>query len=383
MKILKKKCKGCYLCVKSCPNHGVVVVDKVASFTENCTYCGLCISACPYNAIVHTEKNLIDLSAYKGVFVFAEKGQTKLQDVSLELLSIARELATELDCKVTSIVFNPNKEDLNKLKTYGSDEVLTISADLDKDNLLQQAIILADIVNKNKPEVFLLGATPDGRSLAPRVAAKLSTGLTADCTKLSILDELLIQTRPAYGGNLMAQIVCPNTRPQMATVRPGVFRATKTEVNCDVKWLDYEVDKDTGIKVLDRSFIENTSDLENSEIIIGAGRGVNSKEALDVLFELADLLGGNVAASRPLVDANWLNYDRQIGQTGKTVSPKLYLACGISGAIQHMAGIGRAETIVAINSDPNAPIFEFADYGIVGEVMEVIPEMIRQIREKQ
>jgi electron transfer flavoprotein alpha subunit len=380
MKIIKDKCKGCNLCVKSCPSHGIVVVDKIASFTDNCTYCGICISSCPFDAIIKIEKERLDLSAYKGIYVFAEKGQFDLQAVSIELLSIAKDLSKDLECEVTSIVFNPSENDINQLKTYGSDKIIAIFADLDKDNLLQQAIILSDLVKNNMPEIFLIGATADGRSLAPRVAAKLNTGLTADCTELSIFDGILVQTRPAYGGNLMAQIVCPNTRPQMATVRPGVFRAIKYEQPCEVINLNYEVDKNTGIKVLDRSFVKNEAELENSEVIIGAGRGVNSKESLDLLFELADALGGTVAASRPLVDANWLEYDRQIGQTGKTVSPRLYIACGISGAIQHMAGVGGAETIVAINSDPDAPIFNFADYAIVGEVSEILPEILSQIK---
>jgi electron transfer flavoprotein alpha subunit len=337
----------------------------------------LCISACPYDAIVRKEKvSEKDFSDYSGIFVFAEKDKLGLKEVACQLISKGFELANDLDSFVTTIIINPTESEIEKIKSAGSERIIKVNANIPKKgDLLLEAAILAEVLRAYKPNIFLLGATPDGRSLGPRIAAKLNTGLTADCTKLSIKDGLLIQTRPAYGGNLMAEIICPNHRPQMATVRPNTFPINSYQLDCTV--VDYYFDKDidTKIRVLDDLYQENESDLEHAEIIVGVGRGIGSKENLNLVFEFAEKIGASVAASRPLVDAGWLEYDRQVGQTGKTVAPKTYIACGISGAIQHIAGVSSADRIIAINNDPDAPIFKYADYSIIGNITEVLEKI--------
>ncbi len=381
MQILKEKCSGCGLCIKACPYEAIYITNGKAEFNNNCILCGICISSCPFSAIIREEKAITkDLSEYKGIYVFAEKDKLGVKEVAYQLVSKAYELAKDLDSFVSTIIINPSEKELNKLKSAGSKRVISVKADIPKKgDLLLEAQILANILKEYKPNIFLLGATPDGRSLGPRVAAKLNTGLTADCTKLSIKDGLLVQTRPAYGGNLMAEIICPNHRPQMATVRPNTFPVSSYDLDCEVIEYGFSKNIDTGIRVLDDLFQENQSDLEHAETIIGVGRGIGSKENLDLVFKFADKIGASVAASRPLVDAGWLEYDRQVGQTGKTVAPNTYIACGISGAIQHVAGVSSADRIIAINNDPDAPIFNYADYSIIANITEFLEKAIESI----
>ncbi len=380
MDILLEKCTGCGLCVKACPYGAIDIEDNKAKFNDNCIYCGLCISACPFDAIVKVEKSSKkDFSEYKGIYVYAEKNNQGVREVVFQLISKARELASSTNSFVATVVFNGTKEEVKGFSSAGSDKIININVDLPKDDLLAQAQALADIAKEYLPNIFLLGATPDGRSLGPRVAAKLKTGLTADCTKLEIENDLLVQTRPAYGGNLMAEIICPNHRPQMATVRPNTFKVKEFEVESKVIDKNYDKKFNTDIKVLDTLVQTNKSDLEHAEIIIGVGRGIGNKDNLDLVFTLAEKMNASIAASRPLVDAGWLDYDRQVGQTGKTVAPRVYIACGISGAIQHVAGISSADTIIAINSDPDAPIFKYADYTIKGNAVDIVSSLIEKL----
>lgn len=384
MEIIKNKCIGCGACLNSCSFNAIEIIEGKAIFNDNCTLCGLCISVCPENAIVRNDKKQTkDFSDYSGIYVFVEKEKNVVKEVSYQLVSKAKILAKSSDDFVTSIIINPTEAEISKLSSAGSDKVIKVKANLPKENLLANAQVLFDIVKVYKPNILLIGATPDGRSLAPRVAAKLKTGLTADCTMLSIDNDLLVQTRPAYGGNIMAEIICPNHRPQMATVRPNTFKIEKYDLKSEIISINYEKTFNTGIRVLDTLYEENKSDLEHAEIIVGAGRGISNKETLELVFEFAELLNASVSASRPLVDASWLGYERQVGQTGKTVSPKIYIACGISGAIQHMAGVSGAETIIAINNDPNANIFKYADYSLVGDVANVLKTMINKLSSRK
>lgn len=325
---------------------------------------------------------------YKGVFVFAEQRDGVMQKVSLELLGKGREIADKLNEKLTAVLLGHEVEQLGKtLTAYGADEVLVVDNILLK-NYTTDAYgkVMCDLINERKPEVVFIGATYIGRDLGPRVAAKLKTGLTADCTGLDVDPETgnLLMTRPAFGGNLMATIECPDHRPQMSTVRPGVFnvpcaderaKGTVEMLKTNLK----EEDIRTRVEKIVKS-LKDRVDITEAEIIVSGGRGVGSKENFALLKELADVLGGTVGASRGAVDAGWAEKEYQVGQTGKTVRPKLYIACGISGAIQHLAGMSDSDYIIAINKDDTAPIMGLADLGIVGDMHKILPEMINEVR---
>ena len=393
IKILQEECVGCTLCVGACPFDAIDMINGVAVMNENCTNCGACVGACNFSAIIReaSEMKAMNIEDYSGVWVFAEQRKGALMDVAIELLGEGRRLAEEIDTKLSAVLIGDDVKGLSEeLFSYGADHVyLSEGEHLKQYTTDGYTKVLSQMVEAYKPEIVLFGATHIGRDLAPRVAARVDTGLTADCTRLEIDPEGkgLMQTRPAFGGNIMATIICPKHRPQMATVRPGVMeKAKRTEAREDQQLIEFTNDvtaEDIRIKILEVIKAKKTGvNIVDSDVIIAGGRGLDKKEGFQLLEELADRLGGVVAASRAAVDAGWIDHDHQVGQTGKTVRPELYIACGISGAIQHMAGMQGAKTIVAINKNPDAPIFKIADIGIVGDVYEVVGKLLAALEEK-
>lgn len=329
----------------------------------------------------------MNLTDYKGILVFAEQRDGVLQNVGLELIGKARELAEDLDGRVTAVILGHNIKDLAKeLIAYGADKVLVV----DKEELKlydteAYTQVLNAVISAEKPEVVLFGATTLGRDLAPRVSSRLATGLTADCTKLEISeDKQLWMTRPAFGGNLMATIVSPNHRPQMSTVRPGVMKkiAKDESRTGEIVEFPFNIDKSKlKVKIVEVVKEEGQKvDISEAKILVSGGRGVGAKANFELLEELAAEIGGVVSSSRAQVDAGNMPHDRQVGQTGKTVRPEVYFACGISGAIQHVAGMEESEFIIAINKDRFAPIFSVADLGIVGDLHKILPILTEEIR---
>lgn len=330
-----------------------------------------------------------NINDYKGVLVFAEQRDNRIEGVTFELLSKARELADKRNTFVMAAVLGKNlSENCETLIKRGADKV--IAADSDKlENFMDTTYsnVLSDIILKYKPEIVLAGSTTLGRSLLPRVAAKLKTGLTADCTELDIdpSDGKLLQTRPAAGGSIMATIVTPNSRPQMSTVRHKVFKETEEDSSRKGAVESFDVKDehiDARMKYLGfRKDESQTVNLSDADIIVSGGRGLKQPENFKLVHQLADALGGAVGASRPVIDDGWMPFSHQVGQTGKTVSPKIYVALGISGAIQHIAGMKSSDVIIAVNRDENAPIFQIADYGIVGDLFEVVPILLEKLKE--
>lgn len=387
--VIKEKCRGCSICVKNCPFEAITMENKLAVIGPACTGCGVCVEKCPFKAIEKTEeeKEVKDLSAYKGVWVFAEQREGKIMPVVIELLGEGRKLANEVGCELCAVLCGSGVEGLaDELFAYGADKVyLADHEELSTYRTDAYTKVINDAIEQYKPEIVLLGATHIGRDLGPCLAVKANTGLTADCTRLEIdpEDKKIKQTRPAFGGNLMATIVCPNHRPQMSTVRPGVMEKAayregrKGEViRLDVKF--QEGDIRTKVLEIVKNMKESVS-LTDADIIVSGGMGLGKPEGFELLKQLADKLGGIIAASRAAVDAGWIDHAYQVGQTGTTVKPKIYIACGISGAIQHVAGMQNSEQIIAINTNENAPIFEVADYGIVGDLYKVIPAIIEEL----
>lgn len=333
----------------------------------------------------------INLNDYNDVWVIGEQREGKIHPVTIELIGEAKKLASEINKKVAVVVAGYEiDEEVNKLLNYGVDRVLYICSSLLKTFSTDgYALSISNLILERKPEIVLVGATSIGRDIGPRIAAKIGTGLVADCTKLDIdpEDGKVLQTRPAFGGNLMATIICPKNRPQMATVRPGVMKKA------------VHVDDPTGVieKVIPEITEEDITarvieivksgrrrvDLTEAKIIVSGGRGVKGPEGFELIKALADKLGGEVGSSRACVDAGWIDSMHQVGQTGTTVRPEIYFACGISGAIQHLAGMSESKYIVAINSDKSAPIFKVCDFGIVGDLKEVIPAMIEEIEKNK
>ena len=334
------------------------------------------------------------MSEYKGIMVFIEQREGEVQKVSLELLGKGRELADTLGVEVTAALLGNQVGGLTgNLIAHGADRVVVVDDELLKLYVTEPYVkALHLIIEVEKPEIVLFGATTIGRDLAPRVSARVHTGLTADCTSLDIDEETrdLMMTRPAFGGNIMATIACPDHRPQMSTVRPGVMQMMKTDLNRKGIVINHDanlVAEDMNVEVLE--YVKETKakiNIEDAKILISAGRGVGSKENTSALYDLSDVIGGQVSGSRAVIDAGWLDKDRQVGQTGKTVRPDLYIACGISGAIQHVAGMEESELIIAINKNATAPIFEVADLGIVGDVQRILPlvtDLIKKIKEEE
>ena len=387
--VIKEKCKGCSICVKNCPFEAITMENKIAVIGAACTGCGVCVEKCPFKAIEKTEeeREVKDLSAYKDVWVFAEQRDGVIMPVVIELLGEGKKLANEVGCNLCAVLCGHHVEGLaDQLFEYGADKVYVADhEELATYRTDAYTKVINDAIEEYKPEIVLLGATHIGRDLGPCLAVKANTGLTADCTKLEIdpEDKKIKQTRPAFGGNLMATIVCPNHRPQMSTVRPGVMEKAAFEEGRKGELIKLNVEFKEGdirTKVLEIvKTMKDTVSLTDAEIIVSGGMGLGKPEGFELLKQLADKLGGIVAASRAAVDAGWIDHAYQVGQTGTTVKPKIYIACGISGAIQHVAGMQNSEQIIAINTNENAPIFEIADYGIVGDLYKVIPTIMEAL----
>ena len=387
--VIKEKCRGCSICVKNCPFEAITMENKLAVIGSACTGCGVCVDKCPFDAIEKTEetKETVDLSEYRDVWVFAEQREGALMPVVKELLGEGRRLADEIGCSLCTVLCGNNVKELaDELFEYGADKVyLADHKELESYRTDAYTAVIHDAIKSYKPEIVLLGATHIGRDLGPCLAVRCNTGLTADCTRLEIdeEDKKIKQTRPAFGGNLMATIVCPNHRPQMSTVRPGVMEKAQRQEGRKGQVISLSVNfeqEDIRTRILEvvKQAGEAVS-LTDAEIIVSGGMGLGGAEGFELLKKLAHKLGGVVAASRAAVDAGWIDHSYQVGQTGTTVRPKLYFACGISGAIQHVAGMQSSEQIIAINKNPGAPIFEVADYGIVGDLYQVIPALIEAL----
>lgn len=327
---------------------------------------------------------------YKNLWVYIESDKGSVANVGLELLNPARNLADRMNEKLIGIVIGDGADAIaEQAIKYGADEIIKVEGDIYSDYSTEgYANVFCTLIQKYKPSTVFIGATNRGRDLGPRIACRLRTGLTADCTALDTEDGNIIWTRPAFGGNLMANILCPNTRPQIGTVRPGVFKKADFMENktgniiCET--VETPPDK-IRTKILDivKTVSDDVPNIEEAEILVSGGAGVGGPEGFNVLKELAKALGGSVSASRAAVDAGWIDHAYQVGQTGKTVGPKIYIACGISGAIQHVAGMSSSDVIIAINKDEDANIFKIADYGIVGDLFEVVPILKEEILKRK
>lgn len=343
-----------------------------------------------------------NIEEYKGVYIFAQQVDNKLSSIAFELLGKAKVLAADLDTDVTAVLLGSGVENLaDELAKYGADKVIVVDdPNLEVYRTEPYTQALSAVIKEYKPEIMLVGATAIGRDLGPRVSARVGTGLTADCTSLDIGDfplapqpgkeqkhNQLLMTRPAFGGNTIATIACPDNRPQMATVRPGVMQkidpidGAKAEV---IKFNPEIKENDLYVEILDVvKEVSNVVDIQEAKILVSGGRGVGSKENFKILEDLAEAIGGTVSCSRAVVDSGWLPKDLQVGQTGKTVRPNVYFAIGISGAIQHAAGMEESDIIIAINKDESAPIFDIADYGVVGDLNKIVPLLTEAIKAKK
>ncbi len=392
LKVDSDVCIGCGACEESCPFGAITVEDGCAVVGDNCTLCGTCVDACEVEALHIDEAERtdgIDIDAWSGIWVFIESRHGAIADVSFELLGIGRKLADDRGVALSGVLLgNDVQGSCDSLIAGGADIVYLVD-----DPALGQyredvyGKILEHLIREYKPEVVLGGATAIGRSVIPQVATALGAGLTADCTQLAIRKEdgMLLQTRPAFGGNIMATIECPRSRPQMATVRAKVMAPLDPDTSRKGEVISVAIGKKlfhSAVEVLETVQAESDqTNIQEVEVLVAGGRGLESEKGFAIVRELADELNGALAASRAAVDAGWISYPHQVGQTGKTVCPKLYIACGISGAIQHAVGMQSAKTIVAINRDEEAPIFDIATYGIVGDLFEVVPALTKRIRE--
>jgi len=392
IEVIDQKCVGCGACLKACAYDAIKISDKLAIIdADKCVLCGACVQACPFNAIVIRKKTaeLLDKSEFQGIWIYAEQREGMIAPVTLELLGKGRELADEMGTELSAVLLGSGIEGLSsELIAYGADQVIVV----DDPELLhfrdeRYTKALSELAIKYKPSVILAGATVIGRSFIPRVAIELKTGLTADCTGLEYDAESgnLLQTRPAFGGNIMATIVTANHRPQMSTVRHKVMNPLPRDENRsgivireqivfdfdeeETVWLGFEKEKTTLVNITE------------ANLIISGGRGLKEAKNFALIEDLAMALDGAVGASRAAVDAEWISYPHQVGQTGKTVKPSIYIAVGISGAIQHLAGMSSADYIIAINKDPDAPIFKAADLGIVGDLFEILPKLVKRVKE--
>ncbi|MBN1643665.1 MAG: electron transfer flavoprotein subunit alpha [Dehalococcoidales bacterium] len=386
----KEKCTGCGNCVSTCLFGLIDIVDEKARIKEaGCTLCGACRDACAFEAI-RIEKEIAEVlvgDEHRGVWVFTEQRNGEIKNVSYELLSKGRELADTLKTELCAVCLGYNIKDIGQLTAYGADKIYLVDdpsfANQSEDPYVTE---LVRLIKQHKPEIVLAGATPFGRSFFPRVAAILKTGLTADCTGLDIDTEkrLLRQTRPTFGGNVMATIICPAKRPQMSTVRPRVFKKNQPDPARKSQLIKVDFNKESiSSKTRLLNFVADLTEkvkLEDADIIVAGGRGLGKPENFQLIRDLASALGAAVGSSRPPVDEGWIPYSHQVGQTGKTVCPKLYIAVGISGAVQHLAGMQTADCIIAINDDPNAPIFQVANYGIVGDLFKVVPLLTEKLK---
>jgi electron transfer flavoprotein alpha subunit len=388
------KCTACGQCVDVCPFGVLSLEGENLVIGEGCNLCGACLEACEAGALALPETagpSPRPGVPPDGIWVFAEQRHGELAPVALELLGEARRLAEALGVKVSAVLCGGQVEPLAPvLLDRGADKVYLVEHPLLAEFLEEPYVAaLTSLAKKYQPEIILAGATYVGRAFIPGVAAALKTGLTADCTAFAIDPEprLLQQTRPAFGGNIMATIITPRTYPQMATARPGTFKPLAPGYQGDGQVVQVGFDP-AGAAGRSR-FLSTVAEIKErvalaaAEVIVAGGRGLKEAKNFKLLEELADLLGAAVGATRAAVDAGWISYPHQIGQTGKTVSPKVYLACGISGAAQHLVGMQSSDFIVAINKDPGAPIFQVADVGLVGDVMEIVPALIQEIKKSR
>ncbi len=394
---IKDSCIGCEKCIPVCPVDALKIEGKLAVVDEElCISCGVCVSVCPVNAIepVLMAKKA-DFSKYSGVWIFAEQHAGKLKPSGPELLGKGRELADEVGEELCAVLIGKDVNGLtDELKSYGADKIYVVEGDEYKDYSTEAyTTAMVTLISKYKPSMVLYGATHLGRDLAPSVAGHLGLGLTADCTGLSITEvedrKVLLQTRPAFGGNVMADIICPNTRPQMATVRPHVMiplepdDSKSADVIKETIPVSPDAIKTEIIEVLEPEDSEEVS-VDEADVVITGGRGVgNDLDSFEILEELAVLLKGTVGCSRPIVEADILSKSKQVGQSGKTISPELYMVCGVSGAVQHRVGIRGSKYIIAINKDPKAPIFDMADFGIIGDLHKILPILKSKIEQKK
>jgi len=392
--VISEKCTGCSLCIKACPFDAIRIMEKKAKIDLNkCNLCGACVHVCKFDAIVIQKPSMVcalpNIKDYKGVWVFIEQKNGKTQSISYELLGKARELADKLNTQVSAVFIGHNLADqLDEIAWHGADNIYLVEAP-EIANFQDEPYtnILINLIQKYKPEILICGATAIGRSLIARVAIKIKAGLTADCTGLDIdpVKKILLQTRPAFGGNIMATIISPNHRPQMATVRHKVMQPIKPDKNRKGKIIRENFNSSayaSRAKLLDIiEEIESLVNIAEADIIVSGGRGMAGPENFKLLEEFAHVLGAAVGASRASVDSGWMPYSHQVGQTGRTVAPKIYFACGISGQIQHLVGMQSSKIIVAINKDPDAPIFKVATYGIVADLFEIIPLLTKKFKE--
>lgn len=387
-------CVGCGVCESTCPFGAITVVNGCAVVGDGCTLCGSCVESCDVGAITleGVEKGaILDHASWSGVWVYSEFRRGSLAPVSLELLGAGRKLADSRKVPLSAVLIGCDTDAaVGQLIGHGAD-IIYRADDPALVHFTDEAYgaILTKLIRHHRPEIVLAGATAIGRSFIPGVANILDAGLTADCTQLAIREEdgALLQTRPAFGGNIMATIVCPDSRPQMATVRPKVMAALPFDGNRQGQVVEVKADEgelNTRVRFLESVVSERDDvNIQEADILVAGGRGLDNVEGFALMRDLADSLGGAVAATRAAVDAGWISYPHQVGQTGKTVAPKLYIACGISGAVQHVAGMQSAETIVAINRDKDAPIFDVADFGLVGDLFEIVPKLLSRIEEQR
>lgn len=375
--------------IKICPFGAMEIVNGKVEINVSCRMCKVCVRKGPKGAFEFVEdenKVLVNKDEWNGIAVYVDHVNGEIHPVTLELIGKARELADKVNQKVYCLFMgNGIKDKAGELLHYGIDEVIVYDyKELENFRIEPYTAVFYDFINKIKPCSILVGATTLGRSLAPRVAARCRTGLTADCTILDIKENTdLVQIRPAFGGNIMAQIVTPNSRPQMATVRYKVMSAPERNEECTGKIKYFEIEKDklkSDIEVKEIKQKPKEHSISDAEVIVVAGRGVKSEKDLEMIKELADLLGGELAVTRPLIENGWADANRQVGLSGRTVRPKLIITCGVSGAIQFVAGMNNADYIFAINKDEKVPIFKVAHYGVVGDIYEIVPKLIEKIK---
>jgi len=400
LEINEENCIGCKICEKVCPFSAIIVdpEDNKAKILDTCTLCGACVNACRYDALTikRTIASKEDLEKYSGIMIWGElerDGYHNLQikNVVFELLGMAQELNKKLNETISVIILGPPGKipPIDELYHYGADVVFVCEHDLLESYSTDGfTTAITTLIINEKPSIFFYGATVNGRDLAPRIAARIASGLTADCTAFDINNEKqLVQTRPAFGGNIMASIISPFTRPQMATARPNNFLKPIKDTSRKgiLKYFEVKIEKQSiRTKIIEEtiSTVESIN-IEEADVLVSVGRGIGNKANLELVQELAREIKGVMSSSRALVELGWTSHPIQVGQSGKTVAPKLYIALGISGMIQHLVGMKSSDIIIAINTDPEAPIFKVADFGIVGDMFEIIPQFLKKIRSER